>query len=125
VSSSGTTAQQDGGEEDRVFFFFALFGAQALSASKRLACGKQAAQYAGKLPDEGSAVTSRDTAAAESEVHSSGHTHRQSMRLKEMSAAKQAGGKGGNRERQAACCAEEEDAQHEASCADATSFARR
>jgi hypothetical protein len=58
------------------------------------ACGKQAAQYAGKQPDEGSGGTSRDTAAAENEVHSSGHTHRNSMRLKEMSAAKQAGGKG-------------------------------
>ncbi len=58
------------------------------------ACGKQAAQYTGKHPDEGSVVTSRDTAAAENEVHSSGHTHRKSMRLKEMSAAKQAGGKG-------------------------------
>ena len=58
------------------------------------ACGKQTAQYTGKKPDEGSVVTSRDTAAAENEVHSSGHTHRKSMRLKEMSAAKQAGGKG-------------------------------
>ena len=58
------------------------------------ACGKQAAQYTGKQPDEGGAVTSRETAAAENEVHSSGHTHRKSMRLKEMSAAKQAGGKG-------------------------------
>jgi hypothetical protein len=56
--------------------------------------GKQAAQYTGKQPDEGSVVTSRDTAAAEKEVHSSGHTHRKSMRLKEMSAAKQARGKG-------------------------------
>ena len=58
------------------------------------ACGKQAAQYAGKQPDEGCVATSRDTAAAENEVHSSGHMHRKSMRLKEMSAAKQAGGKG-------------------------------
>jgi Ran GTPase-activating protein (RanGAP) involved in mRNA processing and transport len=58
------------------------------------ACGKQAAQYTGEQPDEGGAVTSRDTAAAESEVHSSGHTHRKSMRLEEMNAAKQAGGKG-------------------------------
>jgi hypothetical protein len=58
------------------------------------ACGKQAAQYTGKQPDEGSVVTSRDTSAAENEVHSSGHTHRKSMRLKEMSAAKQTGGKG-------------------------------
>ena len=58
------------------------------------ACGKHAAQYTGTQPDEGSVVTSRDTAAAENEVHSSGHTHRKSMRLKEMSAAKQAGGKG-------------------------------
>jgi hypothetical protein len=58
------------------------------------ACGKQAAQYAGKQPDEGSAVTRRDTTAPENEGHSSDHTHRQSMRLKEMSAAKQAGGKG-------------------------------
>jgi hypothetical protein len=33
------------------------------------ACGKQAAQYTGKQPDEGSVVTSRDTAAAENEVH--------------------------------------------------------
>ena len=58
------------------------------------ACGKQAAQYTGKQPDEGSVVTSRDTAAAENDVHSSGHTHRKSMRLKDMSAAKEAGGKG-------------------------------
>ena len=56
--------------------------------------GKQAAQYTGKKPDEGSVATSRDTEAAENEVHSSGHTHRKSRRLKEMSAAKQAGGKG-------------------------------
>jgi hypothetical protein len=56
--------------------------------------GKQAAQYTGKHPDEGSVVTSRDTKAAEDEVHSSGHTHRKSMRLKEMSAAKEAGCKG-------------------------------
>jgi hypothetical protein len=56
------------------------------------ACGKQAAQYTGKQPDEGSFVASRDTAAAENE-HSSGHTLRKSRRLKEMSAAKQAGGK--------------------------------
>ena len=47
-------------------------------------CGKQAAQYTGKQPDEGSVVTSWDTAAAENEVHSSGHTHRKSMRLKEI-----------------------------------------
>jgi hypothetical protein len=58
------------------------------------ACGKQAAQYLGKQPDEGSVVTCRDTAAAENEVHSSGHTHRKSVRLKEMSAAKQAGEQG-------------------------------
>jgi hypothetical protein len=58
------------------------------------ACGKQAAQYTGKHPDEGSVGTSRDTAAAENEVHPSGHTHRKSVRLKEMSAAKQAGEKG-------------------------------
>ena len=60
----------------------------------RKACGKQAAQYTGEKPDE---VTSQDTAAAENEVHLSnacGHTHRKSMRLKEMAAAKQAGGKG-------------------------------
>jgi hypothetical protein len=59
------------------------------------ACGKKATQYTSKQPDdEGSVVTSRDTAAAENEVHSSDHTHRKSRRLKEMSAAKQAGGKG-------------------------------
>ncbi len=58
------------------------------------ACGKQAAQYNGKQSDEGSVLTSRNAAAAESEEHSSGHTHRKSMRLKEMSAAKEAGGKG-------------------------------
>jgi Ran GTPase-activating protein (RanGAP) involved in mRNA processing and transport len=55
--------------------------------------GKQAAQYTGKKPDEGSVATSRDTAAAENEVHSSGHTHRKSMRLKDMSAVKQDGGR--------------------------------
>ena len=54
--------------------------------------GKQAAQYTGKQPDEGSVVRSRETAAAENEVHSPGR--RKSMRLKEMSAAKQAGGQG-------------------------------
>ena len=37
------------------------------------ACDKQAAQYTGKQPDGGSVVTRRDTAAAENEVHSSGH----------------------------------------------------
>jgi hypothetical protein len=58
------------------------------------ACGKQAAQYTGKQPDEGSVATSRDTTAPDNEVHSSGQTHRKSMCLKEMSAAKQAGGKG-------------------------------
>ena len=58
------------------------------------ASSKQAAQYAGKQPDEGSAVTRRDTTARENEEHSSGRTHRKSMRLKYMSAAKQAGGKG-------------------------------
>ncbi len=88
------------------------------------ACGKQAAQYTGKQPDEGSAVTSRDTAAAKNEVHSSVQTHRKSMRLKEMSAAKQAGEKE-ETERQATCCAREEDVHHETSYADATSFARR
>jgi hypothetical protein len=41
-------------------------------------------QYAGKQPDELSVVTSWDTAAAENEVHSSGHTHRRSMSLKEI-----------------------------------------
>jgi hypothetical protein len=58
------------------------------------ACDKQAAQYTGKQPDDGGAVTSRDTAAAENEEHSSGDTHINSMRLDEMSAAKEAGGKG-------------------------------
>ena len=56
-------------------------------------CGKQAAQYTGKQPGEG-VVTSRETAAGENEVQSSDHSHRKSMLLKEMSAAKQAGGKG-------------------------------
>ena len=56
-------------------------------------CGKQAAQYTGKQP-EGSAVTNRDAAAPEDEVHSSGRTHRKSMCLKGMSAAKEAGEKG-------------------------------
>ena len=56
-------------------------------------CGKQAAQYTGKQP-EGSAVTNRDTTAPEDEVHSSGRTHRKSMCLKGMSAAKEAGEKG-------------------------------
>ena len=59
------------------------------------ACGKQAARYAGKQPDEGSVVSRRDTAPPENEEHSPGRTHRKSVRLKEMSAAKQAGGKGG------------------------------
>ena len=47
-----------------------------------------------KHPDEGSVVTRRDTTELENEEHSSGRTHRKSMRLKEMSAAKTAGGKG-------------------------------
>jgi len=53
------------------------------------ACGKQAAQLL-------ASSTSRDTASPENEVHSSGHTPRKSMRLKEMSAVKhwQAGGQG-------------------------------
>jgi hypothetical protein len=63
------------------------------------ACGKQAAQYTGKQPEDGDAVISRDMAAAENEVHSSGHTHKK------------------------ACCSVEEDAHHESSCA--TSAARR
>ena len=58
------------------------------------ASGMQAAQYTGKHPDEGSVATSRNTKAAKNEVHSSGHTHRKSMCLKEMSAAKQAWGTG-------------------------------
>jgi len=58
------------------------------------ACGKQAAQYAGKQPDEGSSSTSPDTAAPDNEDDSSGHTHTKSMRLTEMSAATKAGGKG-------------------------------
>ncbi len=61
------------------------------------ACGKQSAQYTGKQPDEGGDVTSRDTSVAQNEVHSSDHTHRESIRLKEVSAAKQAGGKGNPR----------------------------
>jgi hypothetical protein len=47
-----------------------------------------------KHPDEGSVVTRRDTTELESEEHSAGRTHRKSMRLKEMSAAKEARGKG-------------------------------
>jgi hypothetical protein len=58
------------------------------------ACGKQAAQHTGNQPDEGSVVTSRDTTAPKNEEHSCGHTHRKSMSLEEMSAAKQAGGQG-------------------------------
>ena len=50
-----------------------------MSGGGSKACGKQAAQYAGKQPDEGSA---------------SGRTRRKSMRLKEMSAVKQVGGNG-------------------------------
>jgi hypothetical protein len=40
-----------------------------------MASGKQAAQYTGKQPGEESVVTSRDTAAADNELHSCGHTH--------------------------------------------------
>ena len=58
------------------------------------ACGKQAAQYAGKQPDEGSSSTSPDTAAPENEEDSSGHTHTKSMRLTERSSATKAGGLG-------------------------------
>ena len=58
------------------------------------ACVKQETEYKGKHPDEGSVVTSLDTTVAKNEVYSSGHTHTKSMRLKEMSPVKQAGGKG-------------------------------
>jgi tetratricopeptide (TPR) repeat protein len=44
-----------------------------MSGSK--ACGKQAAQYTGKQPREGSVGASRDTAAAKDDVHAPGHTH--------------------------------------------------
>jgi hypothetical protein len=59
-------------------------------------CGKRAAQYSGKQPDEGSVVTCQDTTAPENEEHSSGRTHRKSMRLKEMSAAKAGANSGAN-----------------------------
>jgi hypothetical protein len=83
----------------------ALPSADTPAPSKRMsggkASGKQADQYTGKQPGEGRFVcapgrrkTSRDTAAAEGDVHAPGHTRRKSMRLPEMSAAKQAGGKG-------------------------------
>jgi hypothetical protein len=88
------------------------------------ACGKRAAQYAGNQPDEESVVTRRDTTAPENEGHSSGCTHRKSMRLKEMSAAKQAGGKGETEKGKQPAAQEEEDAHHEASYADATIAAR-
>ena len=39
-------------------------------------------------------MTRRDTTELENEEHFSGRTHRKSMRLKEMSATKEAGGKG-------------------------------
>ena len=57
------------------------------------ACVKQTDHYTGKQPDEGSVATSRDTTSPENEVHSSDHTHRKSMRLKDMPTTKQAGGK--------------------------------
>ncbi len=41
---------------------------------------KQADQYTGTQPGEGSVVTSRNTATAEGDVRASGHTHRKSMR---------------------------------------------
>ncbi len=50
------------------------------------ACDKQADQYIGKQPGEASVATSRDTAAAEDEVHASDHTHRKSMPLKDQPA---------------------------------------
>jgi hypothetical protein len=50
------------------------------------ACDKQADQYVGKQPGEASVVTSRDTAAAEDEVHASDHTHRKTMLLKDQPA---------------------------------------
>ena len=65
-----------------------------LTMSGGKASGMQAAQYTGKHPDEGSVATSRNTKAAKNEVHSSGHTLRKSMCLKEMSAAKQGWGTG-------------------------------
>ena len=55
---------------------------------------KQAAQYTGKQPGEGSVVASRDTTAAENQVYSSVNTTRKSKCLKEMSVVKQTGGKG-------------------------------
>jgi hypothetical protein len=71
-----------------------MSGGKACGKSSGKSSGNQAAQYAGKQPDEGSVVTRRDTAAPENEEHASGHKHRKSMRLKEMSAAKEAGGQG-------------------------------
>jgi hypothetical protein len=64
-----------------------------LRISEVKVCVKKWAQYTGNHPDKGSAVTSRDTTAAENEIHWSGHTYRNSMRLTKMSVAKQAGGK--------------------------------
>lgn len=52
-------------------------------------CGKEVVQYTVKQPDEGSVVTSWDTTTAENEVHSSGDTHRKSMRLKDISSPKE------------------------------------
>jgi hypothetical protein len=71
-------------------------GALAFRGTPENGQGQQqaSAQYTDRQPDDGSVVTSRDTAAADDEVHSSGHTHRQSMSLKDMSGAKEAGGKG-------------------------------
>jgi hypothetical protein len=64
-----------------------MSGGKASGKASGKAYGKQAAQYAGKKPDEGSAVTRRDTTAPKNEEHASGHTHRKSMRLKEQPAA--------------------------------------
>ncbi len=58
------------------------------------ASGKQEAQHTLNQSDEGSVVTSRDTAVAEPEVYSSDDVHRKSMWLKDMSVAKEAGEKG-------------------------------
>jgi hypothetical protein len=51
------------------------------------ACGKQAAQYAGKQADEGSVETSRDTTALLAELQALHHTHKEATRLFLMAAS--------------------------------------
>jgi hypothetical protein len=65
-----------------------LFSARGTSECRvGKACGKQAAQYTGKQPDEGSVVTSRDTTVLLAELQGLHHTHRETACLFLMTAS--------------------------------------